>query len=339
MLMADVFKADAFSEVELVEAIEKMDFQPTLLGDMGLFEPQPSRTTFIALEKKEGTNQLVPVSLRGAPLTEAERKRRDIRNVETHRIGKASTVYATEVQNIRAFGSTTELMQVQDLVAEGIMQTEGDLSLTEENMRLGAIQGIVVDADGSTVLNNWFTFWGITPATPIAFNFAAATVAQVKANIKKVQRHVVDNAKGLAITEIMALTGDAFFDALIAHEAYTGNTQNPVEAQRLVDEYGVAYNKVSFGQITWINYRGSQSESAVAIPTDEVRFFPRARGLFKHGLGCAEFGPYINTPGRRRYAISIPDRDREAWMSTELYSYPLFYCTRPEVLISGTRLA
>lgn len=339
MLMTDVFNADAFKEVELVEAIEKMDFQPSLLLDMGIFEPQPSRTTFIALEKKEGTNQLIPVSERGAPLTEAERIRRDIRNVQTHRLAKASTVYATEVQDIRAFGSTTELMQVQDLVAERMMSVDGDISLTEEHMALGAVQGIVVDNDGTTVLNNWFTFWGITPATPITFNFAAATVAQVKADVKKVKRHVVDNAKGLAVTEVIALCGDAFFDALVGHEAYTGNSINPIEAQRLMDEYGVAYNTVAFGGITWINYRGSQSESAVSIPTDEVRFFPRARGLFKHGMGCAEFGEFVNTPGKRRYAISIPDRDRNAWMKTELYTYPLFYCTRPEVLLSGTRLA
>lgn len=331
----NIFENDAFSEVTLTDAIAEMDYQPSLLRDMGIFEKQPSRTTGIMLEKKSGTNRLVPVSQRGAPLTEAEKLKRNIRTVETHRLAIASTTYATEVQNIRAFGKETVLSQVQDIVAEGVAQSHGDIELTEENMMLGAVQGIVVDADGSTVLNNWFTFWDIPQPTEIAFDFANATVAELKANIKGVQRAIVDSAKGLAVREVIALCGDDFFDALIAHEAYTGNSINPLEAQRLVDEFGKAYSKVSLGEITWINYRGSESESEVSIATDKVSFFPIAKGLFKHGLGCAEFGEYINTLGRERYALTIRDRDRDAWVQTELYTYPLFYCTNPSVLKKG----
>ena len=337
--MADmgIFNNDAFSEVTFTDSIQKMDFQPSILRDMKIFEKQPSRTTGILLEMDSKSNKLIAVSQRGAPLTEAERRKRNIRTFETHRLAIASTVYATEVQNIRAYGKTSELMQVKDLVADGVEISHGNIALTEENMMLGAVQGIVVDADGSTVLNNWYTEFGIAQPAEIAFDFASATVAQVKAKIKAVKRTIVDNAKGLAITEVIALCGDNFFDDLTSHQAYIGNQQNPIEAQRLMDEYGVAYSKVSFGEITWINYRGSESESAVAINTDSVKFFPRAKGLFKHGLGCAEFGEFVNTPGKERYVINIPDRDRNAWVKTELYTYPLMYCTLPEVLQRGRR--
>jgi len=335
--MADMglFNDGAFGEVTFTDSIQKLDFQPNILRNMGIFEKQPSRTTGILLELDSKTNKLISVSQRGTPLTEAERRRRNIRTVETHRLAVASTVYATEVQGIRAYGKTSELMQVKDLVADGVETSHGNLALTEENMMLGAVQGIVVDADGSTILNDWFDFWDISQPDEIAFDLANASVADLKKAIKNIQRTMVGNAKGLNIGEIIAFCGDDFFDALISHEAYIGNTRSSAEEQRLVAEYGVAYNTVSFGNITWINYRGSQSESAVSIPTDKVKFFPRAKGLFKHGLGCAEFGEFVNTPGKERYVINIPDRDRNAWVKTELYTYPLFYCTRPELLLRG----
>ena len=338
MATMDIFNQDAFSTVTLTDAIQKMDYQPSLLRDMGLFEKQPSRTRSIMLEKKEGTNTLIPVSQRGAPLSDADREKRDIRNVDTLRLAKAFTVYADEVQDIRAFGSETELMGVQSLWSDRMNSVQGDLELTEENMMLGAVQGIVVDADGATVLNNWFTFWGISQPTEVAFDIANATVSALKASIKAITRTMVGAGKGAftPATEIVGLCGDNFFDALIAHDAYTGTSINPVEAQRLVNEYGRVYNTITFGGITWINYRGSDSESAVAVDTDTVKFFPRgAKGVFKHALAPAEFNPYVNTLGKERYAITIPDRDRDAWVKGELYTYPLFYCTRPELLLRG----
>jgi hypothetical protein len=44
------------------------------------------------------------------------------------------------------------------------------------------------------------------------------------------------------------------------------------------------------------------------------------------------FSPTINQPGQPLYALTIPDRDREAWVKLEVYSYPLFICTRPASL-------
>ena len=335
--MADMglFNDSAFESVTFTDSIQDKDFQPSFLGDMGIFEMQPSRTTGIMLEKDTKTNSLVAVSQRGAPLTEAEKRKRNIRTVEAHRIAQASTVYADEVLNIRAYGKTSELMQVKTLVKEGVEAVDGNISLTEENMRLGAVQGIVVDADGITILNNFFDFWGITQSAEVAWNLSAATVAEVKANIRAVHRAMEDEAKGLNITEVIALCGNDFFDKLESHEAYTGNTQTSVEAQRLVDEFGRAYSKISLGNIVWVNYRGSQSESAVSIATDKVKFFPKAKGLFKHGLACASSAKFIGRPGLRRYVFTSKDLVKEEWFKSEIETYPLFYCTKPQLLLRG----
>jgi hypothetical protein len=36
-----------------------------------------------------------------------------------------------------------------------------------------------------------------------------------------------------------------------------------------------------------------------------------------------------------QYVLPIPDRDRRMWWKMEVYSYPLYLCVRPEVLLSG----
>jgi len=342
MATMDIFEQDAFSTVTLTDAVEEIDYLPSLLRNMNLFEKQPSRTKTIMLEKKGDTLALVPVSERGAPLDQAGKDKRDVRHVNTSRLAKGDVITADELQGIRAFGSETELKQVQEEVAVRIKSLESDIELTEENMMLGAVQGIVVDADGSTVLHNWFDFWGVSQAAETDWDLDNASPASgvLVKKCKTVIREMQTKGKGAftPATEVVALCGDAFYDDLVAHSEVQGNTITPQEAERLSNEFGNAYGAIRFGKITWINYRGTDDGSTVAIGTDKVKFFPRnAKGVFKHALAPAEFMPYVNQPGKERYAMTIPDMKRNAFVEVELYTYPLMYCTRPAMLLRGKR--
>ena len=72
---------------------------------------------------------------------------------------------------------------------------------------------------------------------------------------------------------------------------------------------------------------------------DRVRRF---RGLsqpdaFQAGFSPAELLPFVNTPGHDVYAMVVPDRERQAWVRPEVYSYPLMMCTRPAMLLRGKK--
>lgn len=342
MATIDIFNNDAFSVVSLTDAVEAVEYQPSLLRDMGIFEKQPVRTTTIAMERRDGVISLIPTTERGAPIIEGSKKGRNIRHASATRLAKGDTIYADELQNVRAFGKESEVQAVQKEVAIRMNDIQTDMELTEENMFLGAIQGKVLDADGKTVLYDWFDFWGVSQPAIIDFDLDNASPAKgaLKKKCLDVKRTMLKAGKGAFTpqTEIIALCGDNFFDDLTSHGEVTGNTITPMEAQRLISEFGTAYSTVKFGEIIWINYRGTDDGSKVAIGTDEVKFFPRkARGVFKHALAPAEFMPYVNQLGKDRYAMTIPDRDRGAFTRVELYSYPLIYCTRPELLLRGKR--
>lgn len=341
MATIDIFNNDAFSVVSLTDAVQDLEYQPSLLRDMGLFEVTPIRTTTVAMERKGGVITLIPTTSRGAPIIEGSKEGRNIRHANTSRLAKGDTIYADELQNVRAFGNETEVQAVQTEVADRFNGIQQDMELTEEHMYLGAVQGKVVDADGKSVIYDWYTFWGVSK--PSAINFDLVTNKDTRGTLKKQCRDLVramtKSAQGsfTPSTEIVGLCGDDFFDNLTNHIDVTGNAINPIEAQRLTDTYGTVYSAVRIGDITWINYRGTDDGSKVAIGTNEVKFFPKGvKGMFKHALAPAEFMPYVNTRGQRRYAMTIPDRDRGAFVRVELYSYPLVYCTRPEVLRSGT---
>jgi hypothetical protein len=99
---------------------------------------------------------------------------------------------------------------------------------------------------------------------------------------------------------------------------------------------GTAFEAMRFGGIDWFNYRGSDDTSTIAIPHDKVKFFPKgANGVFRVGWAPAENFTYANTLGRPQYVQPIFDTQRNEWWRMELTSYPLFICTRPEVLLTG----
>lgn len=328
----DIFNSDAFSAIQMTAAVEKVPFRPSLLGSLNLFEPDRIRTEWAVIEKRDGTLSLISTSDRGAPLDEQASIKRDIRSFRTVRLAKGDTIRASELQNIRAFGSETELQTVQQEIAVRLSRLRNDLELTLENHRLGAVQGVVVDADGSTTLKNWFTEWAITQATEVDFALGTSTT-DVRGKCATIKRNMMQAAKGawVAGTQVYGLASDGFFDALISHDNVRQSYINWTAAADLREP--LAYETFVYGGITFVNYRGTDDGSTVAVPADKCKFFPvGANGVFRVAQSPAETFDFVNTPGMDVYAMIIPDRERNASVRIEVYSYPLFICTRPEML-------
>ena len=347
--MADlnVFNHGAFNMTSLSTAIQQAPYAPQLLGQLGIFTPDRVRTTTIAVEQKGGVLSLIPTSERGAPLEEGKGEKRDIRHFSTTRIARGKTLYAAEVQNIRAFGSTSEMQAVQNEVAEimnGKTGLRAAVELTHEHMRLGAVQGKVMDADGSQ-LYDWFEQFGIARPATINFDFAATTAEEGKVRVKcnDIIRSMMRGSHGAWLpgqTYAVGLCGDNFFDDLTSNAETRSTYLNQQEATDLRNEVGQAFGSFRYGNILFINYRGTDDKSTVAVNNDECQFFPvGAPDAFKAGFSPAEFLPFVNTPGQDVYAMVVPDLARQAFVRPEVYSYPLFMCTRPGMLQRAKRKA
>ncbi|WP_299663851.1 major capsid protein [uncultured Ruegeria sp.] len=337
MATMDVFNSSAFSTTSLTGMVNTVDFVPSLLGSLGIFEPMPVRTRNVFVDRRDGVQVLIPTSADGAPPEELANDGRDAVPLKTTRLAKSFTLYAHEVDGIRAHGSETELESVQSEYRTRTQRLMGDVDLTHENMRLGALQGIVLDADGSTVINNYFTDFAEAQAAAVSFELDVATT-NVNGLCKDIVRAMSRSARGSFVpgTQVHALAGDAFYDALIAHPNVEKFYMNWVAAQSLRETQ--AFEAFRFGNITFHNYRGTDDNSTVAIANDECKFFPvGARDVFKVAHAPLENMAYVNTPGRERYMMNVIDRDRDMWTKGEIYSYPLYVCQQPRVLRSATR--
>lgn len=349
MDIMNVFRGDAFSAISLTSWVNRLPFVPSGLGAMDLFTPLPLRTTAMAVEERDGVLVLINTSARGAPRTERTTEKRKMRYFDVPRIFHGDTIQSHELQNVREFigdggVAVTVLMQLMDETQRRFAGPTGiltNMDYTEEYHRLGAVQGILLDADGTTLFN-WFNEFGITPATEIGFNLSAGATAAtgtIRPLCNQIRRAMMRAAQGswLPSTEVIGLCGDEFYDGLTNHMDVKQTFLNWNAAQDLRNGAQFsAFSAFRFGDITWVNYRGSDDNSTVAIPTDKVKFFPKgAPGVFQKGMSPGESFEDVNQPGKPRYARVIPDLKRNEYVDLEAKAYPLHICTRPDMLQSG----
>jgi hypothetical protein len=351
MATIDAFRQDPFSMISLTEAVERNPFRPSGIGALGVFEANPIRTVALAVERRAGVLTLIQTSPRGAPAVERTTEQRTAQYFPTPRLRHGDTIRADEIQGVREFGSETEVMQLQTEVARRLMGPTGLLSNIEytwEHMRLAAVQGSLIDADG-TLIWNWFDQFAITAAAEVAFNLPAKTAGSLRPAVHGIIRAMARAAQGAytSTTQVVGICGDTFWDELTTHpdvEKTFLNWQQAVELRKgigfgLGPQGGIAegmFDAMNFAGVDWFNYRGSDDTTTLGIATDKVKFFPRnAPGVFKVAYAPAENFTYVNTPGKPQYVQPIFDIQRNEWWRMEVSSYPLFICTRPEVLQSG----
>lgn len=334
----NVFENSAFSTVSLSGRVEKMDYVPNLLGSLNIFDPVPVRQRNIMVDRIDGGLTLIPTSADGAAPASLAREDRDAVSLKTTRLAKEFTLYAHEIDGIRAFGSETELMQVQREYDRRMGRVRNDMEVTHEHHRLGALQGLLLDANGVDVIYDYSVEFNEAIPAAGSFELDVATT-DVAAICRGISRGMARSGKGnLAGATIHSLAGDAFYDQLVAHPNVEKFYLNQSEARALRQAQGQVFESFTFGGITFHNYRGSDDNATVAVPVDEAKFFPvGGRDVFQQIMSPLESTEFINTPGQNLYAMNIIDKDRGFWTKGEIYSYPLYLCQQPRVLRRATR--
>lgn len=344
MLSMDVFRQDAFSATTMTAVVDKIGYIPSYLGDFpGLFTPMPVSTTQVFIEERGTQAALIQTSARGTPPNQTGNEKRKVRSFSTVRLAKQSRIMADQLQGIRAFGSTTELQSLQGEVARRQFRMKSDIALTMENLRLGCVQGLVLDADSTTIVD-WAAELGQTIPAEINFDLTNNNPASgaVRANCDKVTRSIRRNLqKGGAseTVQVIGLCGDNFWDALVAHDEVRATYLNTQAAADL--RSGTAFQQFQYGGILFVNYRGTDDASTVGINTDKVKFFPLAQvgatSIFQMAYAPAERFEFVNTPGLPVYSWIVPDDDRDMFADVEMYTYPLPVCVLPQALHRGKK--
>lgn len=332
----DIFNGDAFSVQSMTRSINETPFQPMAIGSMGLFAEEGITTTSLSIEKRGTTLTLIPSAQRGAPGRVESNDKASLIPINTVHLPQRGAVIADEVQNVRAFGTETEQEMVQNIVNRKLEKMRRNIDATMEWQRIGAIKGQVLDADGSTVILNLLTAFGVSQTTHAMVLGTDAT--KVKQKVVEATRKVETALGGIMHRGMVALCSESFFDKLVGHPAVEKAYDRYLESQFLRSSQrgqegtGPGFNFVG---VEWREYKGSVSGQAF-VAADEAYLVPLGiADLFVTHFAPADYMETVNTVGLPYYAKQELMRMGKG-VELEAQSNPISICTRPQVVAKLT---
>lgn len=325
----DIFNDDAFSVHSLTKAINTVtegQAVPTMLDP--LFTEEGVSTTTISIEMENGELSLVSDQPRGAPGQVVVGDKRTLIPFNALHLPVTGTVRADEVQNVRAFGTETEVQTVQALINKRLEKMRAKIDATIAYHRLGAVTGIIMDADGQKVLVNLFQKFGLQQQSLVmALGTGTTDVAQ---KVRDAMRKSEDNLAGATmITGWLGICGRGFYDAFVGHDKVKAAFDRWNDGQFLRDDMRKGF---TFQEVVWKEYYGKVG-NVQFIDTDEAYLIPiTAEGIFSTTYSPADYMETVNTLGLPYYAAQ-ERLDFNKGVQLEAQSNPLTICTRPRAVI------
>lgn len=329
-----IFRNSLFSATALTAAINAADVPVQRIAELGIFEEDGVSTTSVIIERKEQQLIIAPAIARGADPTPMANAKRSGVTLEVPHVPVYDRIGADELQNVRAFGSDNELEGLESVRDDKLAFMDRTLSNTEEYHRLGAVQGLVLNADGS-VLFDLFDEFGVTEAADIEIDLTRAgwtaeksgLLRQQFSGIKSQMRRLLNNQP---IKGVHSLCGEEIYEEIANHPEVR---ETYLATQEAKDLRGDASETFTYGGVTFEKYPGYGD---VEIAADECRFIPLGvPGLFISRFAPANWLSAVNRKGLPRYAMGTPDKTGEKYLELEAQMNGLHICTRPEVLIPG----
>lgn len=326
----DVFNGDAFGVINMSGAIQRLPYTPSRIGQMNLFTETGITTTTTMVEYAAGRLVLYQTGERGgAAKNRVTSKDRKVRTFVVPHVKVQGEVLADSVQNIRAFGSETEMEAVASVVNDKLEQMRGGHEVTHEYHRAGALAGNILDADGA-VIYNLFTEFGLTEDQYTLS--LASNAGEQKVEVREIIRDIENELGAIPYKGIHALCDDEFFDNLLKCEGIRESYDRWQDGQFRRDQNGRDDGGFTYLGVTWENYRGKVGSTTFLQGTNVARFFPTGvKDCFTTILAPADYMETVNTKGKLLYAKQerMPfDRG----VALESQSNALFMCNMPGVL-------
>jgi hypothetical protein len=341
--MLDIFNDDAFSLVALTETMNLLPYVPKRVGQMGLFETKNPRAHVIFLERRGDIISLIESKPRGSgETTKKATRQRDLRPFMIPHLPLDDAVKADDVSGIREFGTEDQLEIASAAVNDKLQGLRNDHEATHEYHRVGAIKGVILDADAAaSELLDLFDAFDITQET---FSFALTEDENaIKRTCVDIISYMEDRLQATTYDHIHALVGNEFFQDLVnapgVSEAYAAQLASNPGPRWLLEQQGTGTagrgtSQVTFGDITFENYRGKIGDRAFIEPT-HAHFFPvGVPGLFQQHFGPANTMSDVNTAGKDIYVMQEPMKWDEG-IELHSESNPLMICKRPSLLVKG----
>lgn len=318
----DILNDDAFSVATLTAAVNEQPETPSILGDEGLFEDGGVSTTTIQVEKKGNVLSLVSAKERGSAGQTGARTARDLTPFNLVHLPQSGVILADSIQNKRAFGSESEVQMVQEEVVSELAKLKANNDATIEYQRMGAIKGRILDADGTTVLENLYDRFGLTQNSTQLKLATAAT--KVRGIIVKAKRELSKSLGAALVTQWRCKCSPSLFDALVDHPEVVKAYERHLDGAALRDDVS---DEFLFAGVRFSVYDATV-DGKDFIADGEAYIYPLGvPGMFITRFGPADYMEVVNSKGLPYYAKQ--ERMKfDKGVDLELQSNTISLCTR-----------
>lgn len=321
-----------FNVTELSAAITNL---PTRIGnpsDAELFRNIPGTTNVFSMEFYEESGILVPTTEWGGVAPKNSGGKRTAKSWTVPHMPLEDVVKAADVIGVRAFG-TTQAETVQGKVLDKLQAMKNKVDATLAYRRSKAKQGIIVDADGSTILN-YFTEFGLSQQV-VYFDLATATT-NIAAKCQDVIDQIEDGLGQEVYSSIEVEVDRAFYDALTAHknvrEVFLGWSSAESKLGRS-NTSGFEFGGLKF----IVNRQKVGATPLVAAGTGHA--YPRGtQDVFLNALAPADFNETVNTLALPYYAKQA-DKQFDRGFDLHVQSNQLPIVAKPKALVKVSAAA
>ena len=301
-----------FDCTEMTAAVNKLPALPVYFRR--LFEVKGVKSTTVSLDIRKGRIVLIGDSERNtAPESLAGRgAKREWKHLSCAHLAQMDTLAPEDLQDVRAFGST-EPISVAAVYNDKMQQLKDNLAATMEFHRLGAIKGVVLDADGTTVLHDIFNTFGATKKTlDISFPKTAADDANpILTSILKAKRHVEAAMGGTPFDHIECIIGSDAYDMLTSHKLVREYFERWLSNRENFGNNDYRKRGFPYGGLTFVE-RSDVVGGQTMVAAKKGHVYPVGPGIFKQYHAPADWSRGIDI---------------------EVQTNPLTLCTYPEALV------
>lgn len=338
----DLFDDPVFAARALTDSVNIVPNTYGRINELGIFPIRGVATTYVEIEYKNGVLNLLRTAERGTRGTAGLRGKRNVRIFKVPHIPHIDALQASDLQNRVPFGATDALDRIQNAVNEKLEDMASKHQITLEALRASALSGILLDADGSEIID-YFDEFGITEKV-VDFDLTNPAT-KITAKNNEVLRHMEDNLHGETMRGAHALCSPEFFDAYVGHadveKAYTYYSS---QAEPLRQDVRKGFLHKG---IMWEEYRGNANYVAADgtttnrkfIPAGEARIYPTGtRETFQTYLAPPDALSEVNSPPREDQMIYVTQKrlDHDIGIEFRSQSNPLPLVKRPALLVRAT---
>lgn len=299
----------------------------TRIGDMNLFQEEGLvGTTIVKIGIKDNKLVLVPNVPRGSPGQPKGRDRGKVKLLETTHLPQNSTVMADQLLGV--WDPTDPEGTNVAAVVNGLQTVhKRDLDYTIEYHRMGALQGKLLDADGSVIIDFYDEF-GVEQST-IGMELNKAD-SKVRSKVVSIKRAIEAKLGGVPYTGIHVFCSAGFFDALVDHPDVQEAYKRWQDGAALRADLRKGF---TFGEVTFEELPGGSGNSKIAIPDNEAIAFPLGvPDMFLTRFAPADYLETVRGVGLPYYSKTAPMRMNKG-IQLESQSNPLNINTRPDAVI------